>query len=81
MPCTTIAAMTIHTDADSDSPARARHTMATPPRATALPTIVTGVIRSSKRRRATATDTSGAAATMMLAVPAGTYSSLSLSSN
>jgi len=81
MPCTTIAAMTIHTDADSDSPTRDKQTMVTPPRATTLPTTVNGVIRSSKRTRATATDTSGAAATMMLAVPAGTCSSLWLSSS
>ena len=81
MPCTTIAAITIHTAADSDTPARAKQTNATPARAIADPITVTGVIFSLNRNRATTTATSGAAATMMLDVPAGTYTSPQFNSN
>ena len=82
MPCTTIAAMTTHTDADSGQPGTGQADDGDSSRAQRrCPSSVNGVIRSSKRTRATATDTSGAAATMMLAVPAGTCSSLWLSSN
>ena len=72
MPWTTAAPTTIQIADVTVAPERERQTTATPAMATMLPAILAPVSRSPSASAAIATLTSGADATTMLAVPAGT---------